>query len=145
MAITLDFDISQFHRFLETAGDAVYTGAKRGLHDAMDDWLADARDVAPLAPKGGNLRKQMHTKVKGASIDDLKGTIYGNAVEDSRKYGRFNYGYWLHETSEGQATQLHTPGTVHKFLDVPAEQNKQRYFAQIEREIQAELRARGLS
>lgn len=138
MAIELKFDVSRIADACRKSPEAAYTGAKRGMHDVMDDWLLKSRNVAPLDT--GNLRRQLATEVKGTSLADLVGEIYGNATESSPKYGRFNYGYWLHEVHTGK---LHTPGTVRKFLDEPAEQNKEKWFQHIEKEVQAELRRLG--
>lgn len=135
MAVKFDLDISGFISVLGATPKAVYTGAKRGLHDAMDEWLAESRDVAPL--DSGQLRRLMETEVDG-----LTGEITANAVESSPKYGRFNYAYWLHE-DDGQKANLHTPGTVHKFLDDPAEENRDKWLRHIESEIMTEVKRKG--
>jgi hypothetical protein len=135
MAMEIEFDLSGLIRLLEATPEAVYTGGKRGLHDAMDDWLKEARDVAPL--DSGNLRRQMHTEVDDKT---LTGEIYGNAVESSPGYGRFNYGYWLHEVHTGN---LSTPGTVNKFLDEPAKEHQKKWLRHIESEIEAEVKRKG--
>jgi hypothetical protein len=138
MAMEFEFDIEGLRKMLNSLGTMssdFRNGAKRGLHDVMDDWLKESRDVAPLG--SGNLRKQIHTEVDEAT---LKGTIYGNAVEYSPGYGRFNYGYWLHEVHTGN---LSTPGTIHKFLEVPAVANKEKWLRHIESEIKAEVTRKG--
>jgi hypothetical protein len=139
MAANIELDLSKFIRLLEKTPEAVYRGGKRGLHDAMDDWLAESRDVAPIAPKGGNLRKQLATKVDAKT---LTGEIRGNAVEYSPGYGRFNYGYWLHE-GEGQSTKLSTPDTTHKFLDKPAQEHQKDWLRHIESEMEKEAEREG--
>lgn len=135
MAIKVDLNLDGLIRLLEKSPKAVYDGAKRGLHDTMNEWLSKSRDIAPL--DSGNLRRQLHTEV-----DDkvLAGEIYGNAVEYSLKYGRFNYGYWLHEIHTGN---LSTPGTVHKFIDAPAKKDKEKWLRHIEKEIEAEAKRKG--
>ncbi|MCP1354662.1 HK97 gp10 family phage protein [Aneurinibacillus migulanus] len=137
MAANIELDLSKFIRLLEKTPEAVYRGGKRGLHDAMDDWLAESRDVAPLDK--GNLRKQLATEVDPKT---LTGEIHGNAVEYSPEYGRFNYGYWLHE-DEGQSTKLSTPNTTHKFLDKPAQEHQKDWLRHIESEIEAEAKREG--
>ncbi|MFE4202139.1 HK97 gp10 family phage protein [Aneurinibacillus aneurinilyticus] len=137
MAANIELDLSKFIRLLEKTPEAIHRGGKRGLHDAMDDWLAKSRDVAPLDK--GNLRKQLATEVDPKT---LTGEIRGNAVEHSPGYGRFNYGYWLHE-DEGQSANLSTPDTVHKFLDEPAKLHQKEWVRHIESEIKTEGKREG--
>lgn len=130
-----EFDISKFMQGIEAADDAVRRGAIQGLDDVKDDWTREARDIAPL--DSGNLRRQIDGEVDGLVV-----TMTGNAVENSERYGRFNYGYWLHEKAPS-STNLSTPGTKLKFLDESANDRKETWLKMIENEIKDEVRKAG--
>ncbi|NGQ95498.1 HK97 gp10 family phage protein [Brevibacillus sp. SYP-B805] len=132
MARDFELDVTKFIRALDGATEAIARGAKRGLHDALDDWRREATDVAPLDK--GTLRRGIDTQIEGDGLD-LTGEISAVAIEDSRK-GRFNYAYYLHEV-KGEIKNPTTPGTIAKFLDVPAEQNEKKWLDMIEDEIKA--------
>lgn len=135
MAIEFGFDIAKFMRGIEVADEAVKRGAKRGLDDVKDDWTREARDIAPL--DGGNLRRQIDGEVDGLVV-----TMSGNAVEKSKGYGRFNYGYWLHEKAPS-STNLSTPGTKLKFFDESGKEREKAWYKMIEHEIKDELKKAG--
>lgn len=135
MALDFELDISKFLRGIEAAEDAVKKGAKQGLDDVKDDWTREARDIAPL--DSSNLRRQIDGEVDGFVV-----TMTGNAVENSKRYGRFNYGYWLHEKAPS-STNLTTPGTKLKFFDESGNDRKDDWLKMIENEIKEELRKAG--
>lgn len=92
-----------------------------------DEWVADARDIAPLDT--GNLRRQIHGKSDATKVE-----IYGTA------YNRgFDYGLYIHE--HGSHLHLHKPGTRHKFLDESIDERK--VEAQLEEAIENALRGVG--
>ena len=138
MARDFELDLSKFIRDLNGATEAIASGAKRGLHDALDDWRREARDIAPLDK--GTLRRGIDSNIEGDGLD-LTGEISAVAIEDSGK-GRFNYAYYLHEI-KGEIKNPTTPGTVAKFLDISAERNEKKWLAMIEDEIQAEIKKHG--
>ena len=138
MARDFELDLSKFIRDLNGATEAIAIGAKRGLHDALDDWRREARDIAPLDK--GTLRRGIDSNIEGDGLD-LTGEISAVAIEDSGK-GRFNYAYYLHEI-KGEIKNPTTPGTVAKFLDISAERNEKKWLAMIEDEIQAEIKKHG--
>jgi len=138
MAREIEFDLSGLIRGLESATEAIARAAKRGLHDALDDWRREATDVAPLDK--GTLRRGIDTRIEGGGLD-LTGEISAVAIEDSGK-GRFNYAYYLHEI-KGEIKNPTTPGTEAKFLDIPAEKNEKKWMREIEAEIASELKRNG--
>lgn len=144
MAKSFEFelDLSKFIRDLDVSAELIAEGAKRGLHDAMDDWQREAVDVAPLSQGGGTLRRGIGTEpIEGEGLN-LTGEITAVAIESSPKWPWFNYAYYLHEV-KGDIKNPTTPGTVAKFLDQPAEQHKERWMKMIEDEIKEELKRKG--
>ncbi|QHZ58598.1 HK97 gp10 family phage protein [Brevibacillus sp. NSP2.1] len=134
MTLELEFDFDKFAKALEQVPEAVYKSAKRGLHDALDDWKRESTDIAPLDK--GTLRRGIDTEVDG-----LTGEISAVAIEDSGR-GRFNYAYYLHEV-KGEIKSPTTPGTEANFLDTPAKKNAKKWMRNIESEIADELKRNG--
>ena len=130
MAKSFEMDLTAFEKVLKAIPDAVDRGAKQGLDDIKDDWVRQARDVAPLDT--GNLRRQVD-----GEVDDLSVIVTANATNK-----RFNYGYYIHEKDAG-GRQLRTSGTVKKFLDQPAEQSEAKWQRWLIEEIQDELKKAG--
>jgi hypothetical protein len=134
MAIKLEFDLSPLIDLIEKSPEAAARGAKRGLHDALDDWVREARDIAPV--DSSNLQKQIKDQpIKGSGLN-LEGTVSANATERWR-VGTFNYAYYIHEVTE------HAVTGDPKFLDKPAQQNEQKWREWIEDEIKDELKKAG--
>ena len=138
MARGLEFDLSAFERALREIPEVTFKAAKRGMHDALDEWKRDATDIAPLDKS--TLRRGIDTQIDGAGAD-MVGEISAVAIEDSGN-GRFNYAYYLHEV-KGEIANPTTPGTEAKFLDIPAEKNEKKWMRGIESEIADELKKRG--
>jgi hypothetical protein len=146
--IEISIDLSRFLNAIEEASQIVGDGAKRGLHDVMDEWLIKSRDVAPLDK--GTLRRSMSTDIKGSGID-LTGEISAAAIEVAKKGKwagqRFNYAYYLHEVypkKHGESFKNPTtPGTIPQYLDKPAKQNEDKWKQHIEKEIEKALREKG--
>ncbi|MGG2024219.1 HK97 gp10 family phage protein [Gottfriedia sp. S16(2024)] len=116
--------------------EAAGRGAKRGLHDALDDWKAQAVDIAPLDK--GTLRRGIKAEgVKGNGLN-MKAEISSTAIEESGS-GRFNYAYYIHELNAGGANVRREK----KYLDKSAEANKDKWMRWVEEEIQKELRREG--
>lgn len=113
MAIKFEMDLSPLKKAIEHSPELAGNAAVEALDGIKDDWVMEARDIAPLDT--GNLRKQIKGKV---DVDGLNSSIMvtGNAVNKTKGYGRFNYGYYIHELQAG-GDQLRTPGTEYEFLD----------------------------
>lgn len=138
MELELEIDLAKFAAALEKVPETVYTAAKRGMHDALDEWQREATDIAPLDK--GTLRRGISTQIEGEG-PDMVGEITAVAIEDSGR-GRFNYAYYLHEV-KGEIANPTTPGTEAKFLDIPAEKNEKKWVREIEAEIADELKRNG--
>ncbi|KKO54532.1 hypothetical protein XI25_06910 [Paenibacillus sp. DMB20] len=141
MGISLDFDIAKFIGRLEEAEDAIIQGAKTGMHDALDHWQAESRDVAPLDK--GTLRRHIQQEPLKIKDGEIVGEISANAIEVTRS-GRFNYAYYIHENDAGGGKLRH-PGTVKKFLEYPLRKNETKYKRLIEDAIEAEIKRKGLA
>ncbi|WP_127506927.1 HK97 gp10 family phage protein [Paenibacillus humicus] len=140
MAAEFEFNMSRFLHAIEGAADTIAAGAKRGMHDALDDWKREAVDVAPIDK--GTLRRSISVQeIEGAGAN-LTGGISANAVERTKGGRRFNYAYYIHEV-KGDEFSGKTPGTVGRFLDVPAEKNGEKWMRGIEAEIADELKRKG--
>jgi hypothetical protein len=134
LAIEFEMDLTPLKRLIERSPEAAARGAKRGMHDALDDWVREARDIAPI--DSGNLRKQIHAEpIEGSGLN-LTGSVTANAVS-KWKGGPFNYAYYIHEVKERAVT-----GEA-KFLNKSAKENEQKWREWIEEEIRDELRKAG--
>jgi hypothetical protein len=133
MAIKLEFDLTPLIDLIEKSPEAAAKGAKRGLHDSLDDWVRESRDIAPI--DSGTLRRSIHGEVSGSGLE-LEGTVSANATERWRG-GTFNYAYYIHEVTE------HAVTGDPKFLDNPAKENEQKWREWIENEIKDELKKAG--
>ncbi|MFE7820591.1 hypothetical protein ACFU1R_20540 [Priestia megaterium] len=139
MARDLELDLTGLMRALQGFEDE----AQRSLHGTMDeikdDWVQKSRDVAPL--DDGNLRRQIDGTVEGNGANS-KVIVTGNATNSSRGYGRFNYGYSLHEEAPS-STNLSTQGTTLKFLDEPAQEREAKWMQWLENDLRDAARRRG--
>lgn len=125
---SFDIDWGPLRQALRNAPDVVGRGAIRALDAIKDDWVMEARDIAPIDPiQGGNLRRQIKGKVEKSGLDSSI-MVTGNAVNRSSGSGRFNYGYYIHELNAG-GDQLQTPGTEKKFLEKSVDERRwERYL-----------------
>lgn len=139
MAADFRIDMRQFDAAMHRSPAAVNAGARIALGDIKNDWVAKARDIAPIDTS--NLRRQITAAVfdPGASgyIE-----IEGNATQGGVGGNRFNYGYWIHEQNAG-GYSLRTPGTEKKFLDKSAEAQIGDWAKWLEEEVKSELRKAG--
>ncbi|WP_338461557.1 HK97 gp10 family phage protein [Brevibacillus borstelensis] len=138
MALELTVDFAKFRQALEKAPETVFRAAKRGMHDALDEWRQEATDIAPLDK--GTLRRGIDTRIDGDGLD-MVGEVSAVAIEDSGR-GRFNYAYYLHEV-KGAIQNPTTPGTEAKFLEIPAKKYGKKWARDIENEIKVELKKDG--
>jgi len=136
MAKDFELNTKGIERLFAKSPTAAARGAKRGLHDALDDWKAEAVDIAPIDK--GTLRRGIKAEGVSGSGLDLKAEISSTAIEEGGS-GRFNYAYYIHELNAGGANV----GGEKKYLDKSAEVNKTKWMRWVEEEIQKELRNEG--
>jgi hypothetical protein len=106
----------------------------------MNEWRVEAVDLAPLDK--GTLRRGISKKVVDkttGSYLDMEGQIVAVAIEDSAKWPRFNYAYYLHEV-KGEIKHPTTPGTVAKFLDTPVYIHHDKWIKKLEDDIRAAMK-----
>ncbi|MGE6488512.1 hypothetical protein [Paenisporosarcina sp. NPDC076898] len=120
MAIKFEMDLSSLHDAIQHAPKVAGEAAVKGLDSIKDDWVMEARDIAPL--DSGNLRKQIKGKVNPDGLESNV-MVTGNAVNHTSGYGRFNYGYYLHEL-QAEGKKLQTPGTEYEFLDKSVDESR---------------------
>jgi hypothetical protein len=132
MAKQFELDTSGLERLFAKSPHLAAIGAKRGLHDSLDDWVREARDIAPLDK--GTLRRGIKSEGVDGSGLNLVGEVSSVAVESS-KAGRFNYAYYIHELDAGGKSV----NGEKQYLDKPAEENKAKWSRWIEEEIEEEL------
>lgn len=134
MARDFELDLGPLRQLIAKSPEAAGRGARQAMDDIKDDWVRQARDIAPLDT--GNLRRQIAGEVEGQELNS-KVIVTANAVQSSTgKWKRFNYGYYIHEENAG-GKSLRTPGTVKKFLDESADEEKWQRW--LEEEIRNEL------
>lgn len=130
MSSGFELDLTKFANDLDNAIDAIGKGAREGMQQALDDWVRESRDIAPIDK--GTLRRAITTNgIEGNGLN-IEGIVTANANE-----GGFNYAYYIHEVTEHAVT-----GEA-KFLDKPLEQNRDKYMRWIEEDIQDELKKAG--
>ena len=143
MTKEFELDLSKFQQALKKAPEIMYEAAKTGMHDALDDWVVQAKDVAPIAPKhGGTLRRGIKSEGVKEEENELIGEVSSVAIERDKKGNDFNYAYYIHELDAG-GKQLRTPGTVKKYLDESAKQHQDKWMQWIEEEIEKSLKDAG--
>lgn len=133
MAGEFYFESNGLAQAMERSIDATARGMLNGLTDVKNEWKAESVDAAPIDTS--NLRQQIAAEVftegNGAGVE-----ITANATRGSR---RFNYAYYIHEEDAGGANV----NGEKKFLDKPAQDNKEKWAEWVEREIESELRRAG--
>jgi hypothetical protein len=73
---------------------------------------------------------------------EIVGEMKASAIETSQKWGRFDYAYYIHEEL-GDEFKGRVPGTVGRFLDIPAEQHEAEWIRKIEDDIKTKIREHG--
>lgn len=124
-------NIRQFKRDLTALDEVLHRGAVKGLHEALDDLLKRARDIAPHDI--GFLKSEMRTEIDTALME---GTLTSNAFRNG-----FNYAYYLHEVASKRGARARKAGTTLEWLDDAWDEA--RALAIIEGEIEKELRGAG--
>jgi hypothetical protein len=141
MAREVEINVDKFLNDLNAWGIDAGEVVKTTVEDILDDWKRESVDIAPLDK--GTLRRSINGKVtkRGHGVD-VTGEMRASAVETGSSGGRFDYAYWIHEV-KGDSFHGRTPGTIGRFLDVPIEQNENRWLKQIEDGIKAKASRRG--
>lgn len=139
MSREFHINLDAFVRDLRGLEDDIARAAHSTMDEIKDDWVQKSRDVAPK--DDSNLRRQIHGTVEGNGANS-KVIVTGNATNSSRGYGRFNYGYYLHEEAPS-STKLSTQGTTLKFLDKPAEEREREWMRWLEEGVTEASRRRG--
>lgn len=129
MASDFNLDTSALKQALAKSPQAANKGAAIALTDIKNDWVADSVDIAPIDT--ANLRRQIVGEVfdPGASG---RVEVLANATR-----GGFNYAYYIHE-DKGLAVSGEK-----KFLDMPAEENVDKWTEWLEQEVANELKKAG--
>lgn len=135
MAKEFELNIASFQQALKKAPETAFSAAKTGMHDALDDWVVQARDIAPIDK--GTLRRGIQAEPIRQEGNTLVGEVSSTAIERG-----FNYAYYIHELDAG-GKNLRTPGTVKNYLDKSAEENINKWERWIEDEIKSRLRGDG--
>jgi hypothetical protein len=132
MARDFEFDVSRLQHLMNQSPRAAAKGARRGLHDSLDDWVLQSRNIAPLDK--GTLRQGIKAEGVRGRETNLVGEISSVAKERN-----FNYAYYIHELDAGGKNV----GGEKKYLDKSGEENKDKWMRWIEEEIRAELQREG--
>lgn len=139
MAGSFSIDMSGLIDALLKSPDSVGKGTKQAMDDIKDDWVRQARDIAPL--DSGNLRKQIAGEVEGESLKSQV-IVTADAVNKSKNGKRFNYGYYIHEGHMAEdGKHLQHPGTVEQFLEDSVKETK--WHGWLEDEVSDALKKAG--
>lgn len=138
MARDYNLDLTPLTEIIKRSPEAAGRGGEKGLDEVKDDWVRDARNIAPLDTS--NLRRQISGEVEKAALDSsLIVTANAKAKTGDKS---FNYGYYIHEGHMAEAgRKLRTPGTVEQFLDDSADEAK--FLETLEQAIKDQLQREG--
>jgi hypothetical protein len=89
-----ELDLSQFEAATEQITRRVENNLEEAMHDAVDDLMRISSNIAPILT--GTLRRSFTKEVNG-QLNNLEGVVEASAVNESLRYGRFNYAIWTHE------------------------------------------------
>lgn len=132
MASDFTLDTSALKQALTKSPQAANKGAATALTDIKNDWVADSVDIAPI--DSSNLRKQINGEVFNPGASG-RVEVHANATRGGSS--RFNYAYYIHE-DKGLAVSGEK-----KFLDMPAEENVDKWTEWLEQEVANELKKVG--
>lgn len=131
-----------FRSYRSRLNDALDEGTRTGVHDVMDAWKRESTDLAPL--KTGDLRRSITTEVSQQN-GKWSGEISASVIT-VRGGRRFDYASYLHDEYPQKYGDSFkhptTPGTIPRYLEVPAEMNEAEWARLIEGEIKAALKRR---
>jgi len=131
-----------FRGFNRRFQDGLDAGARRGIDEVLDEWKAEATQLAPK--KTGKLRRGIDTKIDRGTVGNTMG---GTVTVRAEKRG-FDYAAYLHEVYPRKHgprfKKPTTPGTIPRFIGEPFKRNRTRWEQAMEDELRAEMRRRGL-
>lgn len=128
----ITLDTSKVERALSNGISGLPDQIKQSLGDIMDAWKREAVNIA-LKDKG-TLRQGISVDVEG-NAKTFDGLIKSVAIEQSGKWGAFNYAYYWHEHKK-DVQKPTTAGTVAQYLDKSADDNMSKWQGQLEDEIE---------
>ncbi len=128
---TIKFDSVKIERALSNGLSGLPEQIKQSLGDIMDAWKREAVNIA-LKDKG-TLRQGISVEVEGEE-GTFNGLIKSVAIEQSGKWGAFNYAYYWHEYKK-EVKNPTTSGTVAKYLDKSGDDNMSKWQTQLEDDI----------
>lgn len=132
MAKEFDLDVSEMKTLMLLAPMTAHKAAKGAMHDALDNWVVESRDIAPIDK--GTLRRGIRSEGVTEKNGELVGEVSSTAIERD-----FNYAYYIHELDAGGKNV----GGVHQYLDKAAEDNRDKWLGWVEDDIKAALRGEG--
>lgn len=132
MAREFELDTSRVASLIELAPLTAHRAAKESLTDALDDWVVQAVDIAPIDK--GTLRRGIKSEGVKDQNGELVGEVSSTAIERD-----FNYAYYIHELDAGGKNV----GGVHQYLDKSAEENQAKWEQQLADDIESALRGAG--
>lgn len=139
--IALEINLNKLFVDLKKLSPIIAESARWTIHDIMDDWKRESVHLAPVDTTALRRSISYRTSKRGAGVN-VTGEITASAIETSQKWGDFNYAYYIHEV-RGDSFKGRAPGTVGRFLDIPAEQHEKEWIKRIEDDIKAKIRATG--
>ena len=128
---TITLDTAKLEHALSNGLSGLPDQIKQSMGDIMDAWKREAVNIA-LKDKG-TLRQGISVEVEGES-DTFSGLIKSVAIEQSGKWGAFNYAYYWHEHKK-EVKNPTTAGTVAQYLDKSGDDNMAKWQTQLEDDI----------
>jgi hypothetical protein len=128
---TITLDTAKLERALSNGLSGLPDQIKQSMGDIMDAWKREAVNIA-LKDKG-TLRQGISVEVTGTS-DTFEGLIKSVAIEQSGKWGAFNYAYYWHEHKK-EVKNPTTAGTVAQYMDKSGDDNMAKWQTQLEDDI----------
>jgi hypothetical protein len=90
----LDFDTSDFEERMQQMEEKADKATAAIMDDVLDDLVLYSSNIAPIDT---GLLRGSHTKEKKEKKGKVVGEVSYSAIQDSLRYGMFNYALWTHE------------------------------------------------
>jgi hypothetical protein len=136
MAKEFEINTSRLESLMRLAPKTAFNGAKAGMHEALDDWVKESRDIAPIDT--GTLRRGIKSDGIKSDGKSIVGELSSTAIEQTSS-GPFNYAYYIHEENAGGKNV----GGVKQYLDAVGEQEQAKWLRWIEEDIENALKGGG--